>query len=686
MRKPSDYNKYLTQLFILLALCCFLTSLSSAQTSFSDAILVYGTAFEAKCVYSADLDGDGDFDVLSASYWDDKIAWYENTDGSGDFGPQQVITTDANGARSVFCADLDGDGDLDVLSASELDDEIAWYENSDGLGDFGNQLVITADADGASSVFSIDLDGDGDFDVLSASSHDNKIAWYENLDGMGDFGPQNIISFNRLNAMSVYSTDLDGDDDNDVLTASSDDERIMWYENVEGGEQHLISNQAFGASSVFSTDLDGDGDKDVLSASSTDDKIAWYENTDGLGSFGPQLIISTHAWRASSVFSIDLDNDGDNDVLAACGGRLLAESKIAWYENTDGLGNFGEEQVISLSTDEAKSVFSADLDGDGDYDVLSASTDDNTIAWYCNLLISSPPDSFNLLEPDSISTITSRDVLLDWQDTADQDHDFANYRVCVGENPNDIMDNVLGHTRSSHYTFTGEYNTEYWWTVIATDHGDHETRANQVFNFTIVEGTPPGPFNLTHPDSGAFVYDPIVPLYWEESIDPEDDLLIYRVYVSENPDSLEQNFLIGTIQTQCNFTGDSNTRYWWSVLAVDDNDHATWANQVYSFKIDLTSVDEGQKKIPTDYELTSIYPNPFNPSTTITIGLPESSILQLNVYNILGQHIAMLAGNQYTAGYQSFILDGSVLPSGIYFVSATVEGKLSETRKVVLMK
>ena len=79
----------------------------------------------AHCVASADLDGDGDLDVLSASSGDDKLAWYAN-DGSGGFGPQQIISTLVFGTWCVASADLDGDGDLDVLSASEWDDKIAW--------------------------------------------------------------------------------------------------------------------------------------------------------------------------------------------------------------------------------------------------------------------------------------------------------------------------------------------------------------------------------------------------------------------------------------------------------------------------------------------------------------------------------------------------------------------------------
>ncbi len=67
--------------------------------------------------------------MLSASYIDDKIAWYEN-DGTGQFSSQQVISIEADGARSVYAADLDGDGDLDVLTTEERTiDAVLWYEN-----------------------------------------------------------------------------------------------------------------------------------------------------------------------------------------------------------------------------------------------------------------------------------------------------------------------------------------------------------------------------------------------------------------------------------------------------------------------------------------------------------------------------------------------------------------------------
>ena len=98
--------------------------------------------------------------------------------GEFNFG-QNTITTLLNGPKSVITADLDGDGDLDVLSASQNDDRIAWYEN-DGTANFSGQQTITTAADAATSVSVADLDGDGDLDVLSASQFDNRIAWYEN--------------------------------------------------------------------------------------------------------------------------------------------------------------------------------------------------------------------------------------------------------------------------------------------------------------------------------------------------------------------------------------------------------------------------------------------------------------------------------------------------------------------------
>ena len=91
--------------------------------------------------------------------------------GEVPFGSQQEISTAANGPISVFAADVDGDGDLDVVSASYADDKVAWYENSTlhRNAAFPGQSIIATAPNGVWSVFAADVDGDGDLDVLSAS-------------------------------------------------------------------------------------------------------------------------------------------------------------------------------------------------------------------------------------------------------------------------------------------------------------------------------------------------------------------------------------------------------------------------------------------------------------------------------------------------------------------------------------
>lgn len=329
----------------------------------------------ANVVFAADLDGDGDADLISASYIDDKIAWYENL-GHGEFSDQRVITRDADFARSVTAADLDGDGDLDVLSASHHDDKIAWYENL-GNGGFSTPRVISGDFDNSRRVDAADIDGDGDIDVLAAGK---ELGWFENLGAADSWARHSISADVGDRAWTVRAADLDGDGDADVVNASGRN-MIAWYRNDGAGEfsaQIVISTETASPTGVDTADLDRDGDIDVLSASLDDDKIAWYKNLGG-GKFADQQVITTRADHANSVHAADLDGDGDLDVLSAS----ERDDKVAWYENLCG-GEFSEQKVITTSADGAWSVVAADIDADGDLDVVSASEYDHTIAWYEN--------------------------------------------------------------------------------------------------------------------------------------------------------------------------------------------------------------------------------------------------------------------------------------------------------------
>jgi hypothetical protein len=89
--------------------------------------------------------------------------------------------------------------------------------------------------------------------------------------------------------------------------------------------------------------------------------------------------------------------------------------------------------------------------------------------------------------------------------------------------------------------------------------------------------------------------------------------------------------------------------------------------------------------IPSEFALGAAYPNPFNPSTTLNVSLPETAELSVVVYNVSGQHVATLANGRYDAGSHTLTFDASHLSGGVYFVQAASAG-WSEVQKVVLMK
>ena len=212
----------------------------------------------------------------------------------------------------------------------------------------GPKQTISTIVKAASFVRTADVDGDGDIDLLTASSTNGWIAWYENQ-GSGQFMHHEIAKFMHGNR-TIHAADLDGDQDVDVVTATySKDLKVVWFRNLGGGTfdgGHVLSTDVDHPTGVDSADLDGDGDPDVLSSSYFDGKVAWYENM-GAGGFGPQRVITTQAYGATSVLAADLDGDGDVDVLS--GPYSPVSQGVAWYENL-GVGSFGPVNSFWRST------------------------------------------------------------------------------------------------------------------------------------------------------------------------------------------------------------------------------------------------------------------------------------------------------------------------------------------------
>ncbi len=140
----------------------------------------------------------------------------------------------------------------------------------------------------------------------------------------------------------------------------------------------------------------------------------------------------------------------------------------------------------------------------------------------------------------------------------------------------------------------------------------------------------------------------------------------------------------GNRRDKINLTGSGS-------LTVDNNSAATLVVTAQAIDpcLPLSSVYqqefEQESAKPRAYVLYQNTPNPFNPSTIIRYDLPEDGHVTLRIYNILGQEVKTLVDEQQTAGYRSVVLDGKVLPTGVYFYRLQV-GMFTDIKKMLLMK
>lgn len=114
--------------------------------------------------------------------------------------------------------------------------------------------------------------------------------------------------------------------------------------------------------------------------------------------------------------------------------------------------------------------------------------------------------------------------------------------------------------------------------------------------------------------------------------------------------------------------------------------------QTIEAKVDLvlsqeSSVTSNENEIqnPIEYKLSQNYPNPFNPTTIISYQLPESGVVQLKVFNLIGQEVATLVNKFQNEGNYNFEFDAKYLTSGVYFYTLNAAGN-TITRKMILMK
>ncbi|HEX8384791.1 MAG TPA: VCBS repeat-containing protein, partial [Rubricoccaceae bacterium] len=302
---------------------------------------------------AADMDGDGDLDVLSgmadivASGSEGGFLYFENTAAAGATTPTFAAPvenpfglTNPGYATVPAVADFDGDGDMDVLSG-EYYGSFDYFENTAGPqatpafaepvdNPFGLATVVTQnDPYHYSAPAAADLDGDGDLDLV-VGSHDGGVLFYENT-----AGPRTTPAFaapvtspngtSDLGEVSRFAVaDINGDGDLDILgTVRNDDTQVFLFENTSvraGGAEGPVVNP-FGLADIgtFSApavaDFDGDGDADLLSGLN-DGLFTLFLNGAAPGAVpafatAPTPAALTDVGDNSRPAAGDLDGDGD---------------------------------------------------------------------------------------------------------------------------------------------------------------------------------------------------------------------------------------------------------------------------------------------------------------------------------------------------------------------------------------
>lgn len=367
---------------------------------------VINTYSQTRSIAAADIDDDGRIDVLSTA--NNIVAWHRNTGGSPPNFESFIIDNGFVGGRWVTSGDLDGDGDVDVVAADRTTHRIVRYENllrQTGVVSF-QPLVVANDAKRVRDVNVADIDGDGDLDLFSANDGDNTVAWYENLNGLATAWAKHIVTHTVQYPRSTYAADLDGDGRLDLMSASAEDDSVTIFRQSAPGvfTQEIIYDRADGAQFIYADTIDNDTDMDIVVSSELDNTISWFANRLAAGRGFERFVVSDRAYSVHAAITGDMDADGDKDIIAA----IEYSDQIIWYENGGGFTPTWTERLITPFTDVAHGVFTSDIDADGDLDVLSASRGDGKVAWYENR-----GGQFGFVQSQSKSAVGTQRALLD---------------------------------------------------------------------------------------------------------------------------------------------------------------------------------------------------------------------------------------------------------------------------------
>jgi hypothetical protein len=269
-----------------------------------------------------DIDKDGNHDILASSSQDNSVAWWRNEGGNPIQWTRQIIDAGLPNAHAVDVADFNEDGFNDILATSSGSNQLTWYE-SDGANPVNwTKRAVDTTFPNSQSAMAVDLDNDSHMDVVASSSSGNEISWWRNKGGQPLLWEKFIIA-NSLSGVDfphwIQAVDMDNDGDLDVLGSMYMTGEIAWWRNdmatTSNWSKNVVVGNFLGVLNVQVADMDNDSLMDVIGTSTYLRDVTWWKNISNSASWTENTIDGNFkgAWP---LFVCDLDNDGDNDIIA----------------------------------------------------------------------------------------------------------------------------------------------------------------------------------------------------------------------------------------------------------------------------------------------------------------------------------------------------------------------------------